>query len=80
LGVVSQHPNIPSVYASDFTRDGAPYLAMEFLGNSLADRIDERGRWPQLSDFGIARLEGRSHTQSGIITASLLYAANEVLN
>jgi serine/threonine protein kinase len=34
---------------------------------------------PKLSDFGIARLEGAERTTSGVVTASIHYAAPEVL-
>ncbi len=34
----------------------------------------------QLSDFGIARLDGATHTSSGVITATLAHAAPEVLD
>lgn len=34
----------------------------------------------QLSDFGIARIAGAHETQSGLVTASVAYAAPEVLN
>lgn len=40
MGSLSWHPNVVAVYDSGMTRDGHPYLAMEFLGaGSLADRL-----------------------------------------
>lgn len=44
--------------------------------NVLISRYGE----PLLADFGIARLVGRERTASGVVTASLLYAAPEILN
>ncbi|WP_433782642.1 protein kinase domain-containing protein [Actinomycetospora sp. CA-101289] len=35
---------------------------------------------PLLADFGIARVAGRERTESGVVTASLAYAAPEVLD
>jgi serine/threonine protein kinase len=35
---------------------------------------------PKLADFGIARIQGRSETRSGVVTASLAHAAPEVLH
>ena len=35
---------------------------------------------PQLTDFGVARIQGGTHTQSGVITGSLAHAAPEVLS
>ncbi len=122
LGMVSNHPNITPVFASGFTTDGLPYLAMELMrGGSLADRLAAEGPmpWervlalgvklagaletahragilhrdlkpanillseydePRLADFGIASLDDGQQTRTGVITASVAYAAPEVLD
>ncbi len=122
LGKVSNHPNITPVFASGFTTDGQPYLAMELMkGGSLADRLVTEGpmAWeevldlgvklagaletahragilhrdlkpanillseygePRLADFGIASLDDGEQTKTGVITASVAYAAPEVLD
>ncbi|WP_370326053.1 protein kinase [Euzebya sp.] len=122
LGKVSNHPHITPVFASGFTAEGMPYLAMELMrGGSLADRLDRQGAmpWqevldlgvkmagaletahrsgilhrdlkpanillsdfgePRLADFGIASLDDGEQTKTGMITASVAYAAPEVLD
>lgn len=122
LGKVSNHPHITPVFASGFTTDGRPYLAMELMrGGSLADRLETDGPmpWqtvldlgvklsgaletahragilhrdlkpanillseygePRLADFGIASLDDGEQTKTGVITASVAYAAPEVLD
>jgi serine/threonine protein kinase len=44
--------------------------------NVLMSRFGE----PKLADFGIARIDGKSETRSGLITASLAHAAPEILS
>ncbi|MGI9016242.1 MAG: protein kinase domain-containing protein [Euzebya sp.] len=122
LGKVSNHPHITPVFASGFTTEGMPYLAMELMrGGSLADRLQQQGPmpWqevldlgvklsgaletahragilhrdlkpanvllsdfgePRLADFGIASLDDGEQTKTGVITASVAYAAPEVLD
>lgn len=122
LGKVSNHPHITPVFASGFTADGKPYLAMEFMrGGSLADRLTREGAlpWeevldlgvklsgaletahragilhrdlkpanvllsdfgePRLADFGIASIDDGEQTKTGVITASIAYAAPEILD
>ncbi|WP_108664562.1 protein kinase domain-containing protein [Euzebya rosea] len=122
LGKVSNHPHITPVFASGFTADGKPYLAMEFMrGGSLADRLMRDGAlpWeevldlgvklsgaletahragilhrdlkpanvllsdfgePRLADFGIASIDDGEQTKTGVITASIAYAAPEILD
>ena len=47
LGQVAHHPYIVPVFASGFTGDRRPYLAMEFMrGGSLQDRVDAQGPLP----------------------------------
>ncbi len=122
LGKVSNHPHITPVFASGFTVDGLPYLAMELMqGGSLEARLKRDGAmpWhevldlgvklsgaletahragilhrdlkpanvllsdfgqPRLADFGIASLDEGEQTKTGAFTASIAYAAPEVLD
>ncbi|WP_250287307.1 serine/threonine-protein kinase, partial [Frankia sp. CiP1_Cm_nod2] len=44
-GRLTGHPNIISVFDAGTTRDGRPYIAMEYIaGGSLADRLADAGR------------------------------------
>ncbi len=44
-GRLTGHPNIISVFDAGTTRDGRPYIAMEYIaGGSLADRMADAGR------------------------------------
>ncbi|WP_131765918.1 serine/threonine-protein kinase [Candidatus Protofrankia californiensis] len=44
-GRLTGHPNIISVFDAGTTRDGHPYIAMEYIaGGSLADRMADTGR------------------------------------
>ncbi|WP_242606430.1 serine/threonine-protein kinase [Protofrankia symbiont of Coriaria ruscifolia] len=44
-GRLTGHPNIISVFDAGTTRDGRPYIAMEYIaGGSLADRMADTGR------------------------------------
>ncbi|WP_131773898.1 serine/threonine-protein kinase, partial [Protofrankia symbiont of Coriaria myrtifolia] len=44
-GRLTGHPNIISVFDAGTTRDGRPYIAMEYVsGGSLADRLADAGR------------------------------------
>jgi Protein kinase domain len=55
MGALSDHPNIVTVFAAGTTRDGRPYLAMEYLpGGSLAERlVGHRLVWPQAVTVGV---------------------------
>lgn len=47
MGMLSNHPNIVTVYESGFTVEDLPYLIMEFLAQgSLGDAVDIRGALP----------------------------------
>lgn len=55
LGALSSHPNIVQVHASGLTRDGRPYLVMDFAaGGSLGDRLAHDGPmpWPEAIAMG----------------------------
>ena len=50
MGLLSGHPGIVTVHESGYTRDGRPYLVMEYMaGGSLADRVEATGPlpWPE---------------------------------
>jgi serine/threonine protein kinase/formylglycine-generating enzyme required for sulfatase activity len=50
MGLLSGHPGIVTVHESGYTRDGRPYLVMEYMsGGSLADRVEASGPlpWPE---------------------------------
>ena len=55
LGSLSGHPNIVTVYAAGFTRDGRPFLAMEYLpGGSLGQRLGGHDlSWSEAASVGI---------------------------
>lgn len=56
LGSLSNHPNIVTLHAAGVTRDGHPYLIMEFLaGGSLAARMASRGplSWEETTSIGV---------------------------
>jgi len=59
LGSLSGHPNIVTVYAAGFTRDGRPFLAMEYLpGGSLGQRLGGHDlTWTEAASVGI-RISG----------------------
>lgn len=45
MGVVSQHPNIVTLYSADYTSDGRPCLVMElYEGGTYGDRLRTVGR------------------------------------
>ncbi len=120
LGRLSGHPNIIEVFTAGKTKDGRPYLVLEFVnGGTLWQRLQRaplrdtelcrvgidlcealhvaheagvlhRDLKPEnvllrtggeavLGDFGIARLHDGAHTTSHAITASVAYAAPEIL-
>jgi serine/threonine protein kinase len=55
LGSLSGHPNIVTVYAAGFTRDGRPFLAMEYRpGGSLGQRLGGHDlSWSEAASVGI---------------------------
>lgn len=47
IGSVSHHPNIVTVYAATYSRDGRPVIAMEYFDEgTLADRLRREGSLP----------------------------------
>ena len=67
MGSLSGHPNIVTVYAAGMTRDGRPYLAMEFLpSGSLGEQLDGRSMpWADAVTVGI-RIAGALQTAHDI--------------
>ena len=67
MGSLSGHPNIVTVYAAGMTRDGRPYLAMEFLPRgSLTEQVDGRPLpWTDAVTIGI-RIAGALQTAHDI--------------
>ena len=56
MGMLSGHPNIVTVYASGFLRDGDPYIVMDYMaGGSLADLVRNHGPlpWAQVLRAGV---------------------------
>ena len=68
LGLVSHHPHIPQVFASGFTSDRRPYLAMEFMeGGSLSDKIVDEGPLPWADSVEVAiKIAGALETAHGV--------------
>ena len=53
IGRLSGNANIVTVYGSGFTRDNRPYMAMEFLPHSLAERVDQGPMpWQEAVEIG----------------------------
>ena len=46
VGALSGHPNIVTVFDAGVLQDDHPYLVMELLHRSLADRLEQDGRMP----------------------------------
>src|SRR5947209_8542173 len=63
IGALGSHPNIVTVHDSGFTDNGEPYLVMEYLPGSLADRVAARGPlpWPEALTMGV-KLSGALET------------------
>ncbi len=56
IGAVSDHPNIVVVHGRGLTEDDRPYLIMEHRqGGSLADQIEERGRFTEVETVQIGK-------------------------
>lgn len=62
MGSVSEHPNIVTVFASGFTAEGAPYIAMERYHETLLDRVRTSSHLPvdQVVDLGV-KMAGALH-------------------
>ena len=73
------HPHIIQVYSTDFTPDGRPYLAMQYIrGGSLQERLDQLANQQQLMTAQVSLTIGRQladalHTahQAGIVHRDL---------
>ena len=51
-----RHPGIVEIFDFGYHSDGRAYIVMEFLeGHSLADRMTDRGRLPELKAAVLAR-------------------------
>ncbi len=70
MGMVSEHPNIVTVFAGGFTSEGAPYIAMERYHETLLDRIKARTFLPaeEVLELGV-KMAGALHGahQAGLL-------------
>ena len=47
LALLSNHPNVTTLYGSFFTPEGRPVLVLELCRESLAQRVRQRAPWPR---------------------------------
>lgn len=82
-GRLSGHPNIARVYEAGFTRDGRPYLSMEYYGGgTLADRVAKQGPQPVgfMLDVGVKMCGAAATAESAGIIHRDIKPANVLLD
>jgi serine/threonine protein kinase len=66
LGALRGHPNICTVFDAGVDRDDRPYLVMEYVPTTLAQRLADEGpmEWSEATALGV-QLAGALHTAHG---------------